>query len=184
MFLELHPILFAALIVTLPVLIMLGCLYFIFQRSAKRQLNKCIIQMEDAIREGHNPQRIIMENRKIEEYFDLLMALFIKEYKELDNPSIVQYPLIQDLVQAWVDKSTGTLTLRNNRHALKLAAMIDKQCMELVLVDINSFSYGDDHAYEFDGKDGTTMYLSNNDFIRAFIKTIRNYNPNHKAFFE
>ncbi len=180
-----HPLIIAALIIVVPVMILLGSMYFVFHYSAKKQLSKYVTQMENAIEEGKNPQRIILESRKIEEHFDLLMVLFVKEYNELENLPIVRSVTIQQLVYAWVDKRTGTLTLHNNRLSRDLADMVSKDCIESILSDIEGkYQYGDDHAFDFNGKGDTTIYLSNNDFIKEFIKSVRSYNPNHKAFFE
>lgn len=180
-----HPIIIAALIVLVPSLILIGAMYYVFHQSAKKQMSKYATQMEEAIKEGANPQRVVMENRKIEEHFDLLMVLFIKEYNELKDSPIIRSVTIQQLVYAWVDKTTGTLTLHNNRLSRDLAAMVSKDCIETILNNIEGkYQYGDDHAFDFNGVDGKTVYLSSNDFIKVFIKSIRSYNPNHKAFFE
>lgn len=185
MSLDPHPLIIAAIIVVVPVMILIGAMYYVFHHSAKKQLSIYAAQLEDAIKEGGNPQRVVLESRKIEEHFDLLMVLFIKEYNELEDSPIIRSVTIQQLVYAWVDKCTGTLTLHNNRLSRDLAAMVSKDCIETILNNIEGkYQYGDDHAFDFNGKDGSTVYLSNNDFIKVFIKSIRSYNPNHKAFFE
>lgn len=175
-------------VIMFSLIIVILVLALIMKKSFGNQMKKYIKQLEDAIKEGRNPSRIIMEDKKISRHFDLLLILFIQEYNAIKRSGLsidLSVQTINDLVQAWVDSRTGTLTLKNTDLTRQLTKLVEIEFKYIVDNDklTSRFICGDDHAFDFEGRDGKIIYLSNNDFLRDVLKAFRNFDSGHKAFF-
>lgn len=155
----------------------------IYKRIVKRHE-----KYQDVFSESNNASRVLLEQKILDKHFDLMCVLFIKEYRELvdmDKCSKLNVVTVQDLVSAWVDSKTGTLTIKNNRLTEELTKLVTGEIIEMFEKDnfkTNS-QLPDDHAFDFDNHKGTVTYLSNNDFVKVMRKRLLDFNNGHKAFF-
>lgn len=182
-------ILFTTLIVLALVLIVAGVLILVMKKTFKSQMSVHIRNLESLIKSSKDGSRVVLESNKIKNYYKILLILFIKEYNYcIENNLTIKLRelVINDLVTSWVDSKTSTLTLNNSQMTAKLIPLIEVDFEHLIKGELwkGRYTYGDDHAFQFDNIDSTKIYLSNNDFLRDIIAALRNFDRGHKSFFK
>lgn len=171
-------IIFLVLGVVALVIVLGLCFHIVFLKKLKAY----ITQLENAFKTNPDAARTIMESRIMTSHFTLMLACFLTEAQRPGKKNFKKI-CVGDIIRAYVDHKTGTLTMLNNSTANELTASLKDVFYDYVIgtkpyVDLPVI------VVKLDCKDGKTIEITNSEVLEEIMTYVRRFNKRHKAFFK
>lgn len=147
-----------------------------------KELKAYIARLEKAFNANPNAARVAMESRIMTNHFTLMLSCFLTEAQRPGKKNFNKI-CVGDIIAAYVDHKTGTLTMLNNSGAKELTATLKDVFYDYV---INDKPYVDLPVIvvKLDCEEGKSIEVTNLEVLEEIMTYVKRFNKGHKAFFK
>lgn len=155
---------------------------FCIHRGFLNHLKEYIATLEKAFYSHPKAARVAMENRIMTSHFTMMLACFLNEAKRNKGKDF-NTVCVKDIINAYVDHKTGTLTLSNNKAVNELTKSLEKVFYDYVVSNVPYIDLVQINV-QFDCENGKKINMTNIDVLEDIKATVNRFNSGHKAFFK
>lgn len=153
-----------------------------FHISFLKELKIYIGRLEKTFNINPNAARVAMESRILKNHFTLMLACFLTEAQKVEGEKFNKL-CVRDIIGAYVDFKTGTLTMLNNKGTDELTASLKDVFYDYV---VNGKPYVDLPVIvvKLDCEGAKSIEVTNAEVLEEIMTYVKRFNKGHKAFFK